>query len=91
MNKKQKIILYIVGSIVLSSILVWIAYGKEIFTKTQVLIEKKDDLFPDMVQKQWIDKFVWGLDLSGAISGIAIITGLIFIFIFRTKKQHSSE
>ncbi len=87
MNKKQKLILNIVGSIVLSSVIIWIAYGREIFTKTQVLIEKKDDLFPDMVQKQWIDKFVWGLDLSGAISGIAILTGFIFFFLFRTKKQ----
>ena len=45
MNKKQKWILITAGIIVLLSIIVWLLYGGEIFTKTQVLVEKKDELF----------------------------------------------
>ena len=86
MNQKQKKILIAVIVIVALSIITWIFFGAEIFTKTQVLIEKKDDLFPDMVVKQLVDKFIWGLDLTGAVSFISIIIGSIFYFRARDKK-----
>lgn len=86
MNKKQKVVLITVLTIIVSSLIVWIAYGTEIFTKTQVLIEQKDELF-GWTEKKWVDKFIWGLDLSGAISGISFLIGAILFFIFRTKKS----
>lgn len=86
MNKKQKIVLVSVLAIIVVSVIVWIVYGAEIFTKTQVLVEQKDELF-GWTEKKWVDKFVWGLDLSGAISGISFVIGAILFFIFRTKKS----
>jgi hypothetical protein len=88
MNKKQKTVLYSALSIILASFIMWIAYGREVFTKTQVLIEKKDELFPDMVQKEWIDKFIWGLDLSSVIIGFTLLATVILIYLFRTKKSN---
>ncbi len=86
MNRKQKIILVSFGFVALGAILIWISYGGEIFTKTQVLIEKKDELF-GWSQKEWINKFIWGLDLSGAlIFASALISGIL-LFIYRSKKD----
>ena len=86
MNSKQRKTLIVVAVVVSLSIIVWLGFGSDIFTKTQVLIEKKDELFPDMVEKQWVDKFIWGLDLTGAISLLSIIIGGVFYFRFRDKK-----
>lgn len=86
MNRKQKKILISFGFVVFSTILIWIAFGREIFTKTQILIEKKDELF-GWTQKQWVDKFIWGLDLTGGIILIAALISLILIVVFRSKKE----
>jgi len=86
MNKKQKNVLIIVSVVILLSFIVWQIYGGEIFTKTQVLIEKKDVVF-GWTKKEWIDRFVWGLDLSLLISGVAALTGGILFFIMRDKKS----
>ena len=86
MNKKQKIVLISTLTIIEASLIVWLAYGSEFFTKTQVLVEQKDELF-GWTEKKWVDKFIWGLDLSGAISGISFLVGVILFFIFRTKKS----
>ena len=88
MNKSQKTVLYSAISIVLASLVVWIAYGREIFTKTQILVEKKDELFPDLVQKEWVDKFIWGLDLSGAVIGLTILAAAILFYVLRTRKSN---
>ncbi len=45
MNKKQKIVLVVGAVLIFSALILWIAHGGEIFTKSQVLIEKQDDLF----------------------------------------------
>jgi preprotein translocase subunit SecD len=87
MNSRQKKTLVIVAVIVSISFIVWLGFGREIFTKTQVLVEKRDELFPDMVQKEWVNKFIWGLDLTGAISFISIVIGAVFYFRFRDKKM----
>jgi hypothetical protein len=87
MNSKQRKTLIVVAVVVSLSIIVWLGFGSEILTKTQILIEKKDELFPDMVEKQWVDKFIWGLDLTGAISFLSIIMGSFFYFHFRNKKD----
>jgi len=85
MNNKQKFILIITVSIILISVIIWQIYGGELFTKTQVLIEKKDELF-GWTEKVWEDKFIWGLDLSAGISGVTVLIGGILFFIFRNKK-----
>ena len=86
MNKKQKIILTIGIVLIISALLLWLAHGSEIFTKTQVLIEKQDDLF-GTTYKEWEDKIVIGLDYAGGFSAIvAVVTGVL-LFFFRTKKE----
>lgn len=84
MNKKQKITLYIILAVVLSSLIIWQFSGGEIFTKTEVLVEVEDELFGKT--KEWRDQFVWGLDLSGLISGITVVIGGLLIFLFRSGK-----
>ena len=88
MNKKQKIVLVTGSIVIVASLIVWLAYGGEIFTKTQVLVEKKDELF-GWTDKQWVNKFVWGLDLSLLISAITAVISAALLFIFRSKKKPS--
>ncbi len=85
MNKKQKWVLFIVADLIITSLIIWLAFGAEIFTKTRVLVEYKDELF-GWTEKKWIEKFIWGLDLSAAISGISALIGAILFFVLRTKK-----
>ena len=85
MNSKQRKTLLVVSAIIGFSIIVWLGFGREVFTKTQILIEKKDELFPDMVEKQWVDKFIWGLDLTGAISLLSIMALLPFEWVNYSK------
>ncbi|NJD22287.1 MAG: hypothetical protein FIA82_06400 [Melioribacter sp.] len=87
MNIKQKRTLIIAAVIIVALLIIWIAFGGHIFTRTQVLVEKKDELFPDMVQKEWVNKFIWGLDLSLVISVITIFMGSILFYLFRDKKK----
>jgi hypothetical protein len=84
MNNKQKVIFYTALIIVIISIVIWQIYGGEIFTKDQVLVEVKDELFG--TTKEWRDQFVWGLDLTAIISGITILISAVLFFLFRTKK-----
>ncbi len=86
MNKKQKNVIVISLSVIIISIIIWQIYGGEIFTKTQVLVETKDELF-GWTEKKWEDKFIWGLDLSLAISGTSFVIGGILFFLFKNKKN----
>jgi len=86
MNRKQKIVLYVSLSIIIISFVIWLIYGGEIFTKTQVMIETKDELF-GWTERKWVDKFVWGLDLSLLISLFSIVTAGLLIYLFREKKN----
>ena len=85
LNEKQKKVLIVSLSFIVISFIIWIAYGGEVFTKTEVLIEVNDELFGTI--KEWKDQFVWGLDLTMSISGI--ITAITFptLFFLRTKKS----
>lgn len=85
MNNKQKIILVSAILIIAVLLIVWSVSGCEIFTKTQVLIEKKDELF-GATYKEWQNKFVWGLDLTGAASAAVVIICGFLIYNFRQKK-----
>ncbi len=86
MNKNQKLLLSIGLIIIVASIIVWAIFGFEIFTKTQVLVETKDELF-GWSEKKWVDKFIWGLDITLLISGITILLGGILMYLFRDRKK----
>lgn len=86
MNKRQKTILLLFSSLSALLIAAWGIFSREIFTKTQILIEKKDELF-GWTEKEWVDKFIPGLDLTlGAILILGIVS-LILILFSRTPKN----
>jgi hypothetical protein len=86
MNKKQKIVLLTGVVLILAALLIWILHGGEIFTKTQVLIERTDELFGH-TYNEWEDKLVIGLDYAGGFAAIVfVVTGVLF-FLFRSKKN----
>lgn len=88
MNKKQKIVLITALLIIAVILIYWQTQGGDILTKTQVQVEKVDELF-NTTYMEWEDKFVLGLDYAGtAAAVIAVIAGLI-IFLFRNKKQEN--
>jgi len=86
MNNKQKITLIVGFILVISALLLWLAHGGDIFTKTQVLIERKDELF-GTTYKEWEDKIVVGLDYAGGFSALVVAVTGVFFFLFRTKKE----
>ena len=85
MNKKQKITLIAGLLIIAAAFIVWLSYGGELFTKTQVLIEKKDELFGS-TYKEWKDQFIWGLDYTLYVTGATVFVCGILFFFFRKKK-----
>lgn len=86
MNKKQKTVLLMGIIIIAVSLIIWLFYGGEIFTKTEVLVEKRDELF-NSTYTEWEDKFIWGLDLSLAISGVTSLVSGILFFVFKKKNK----
>ena len=87
MNKKQKIVLVIGAVLIFSALILWLAHGGEIFTKTQVLIEMQDDLF-GTTYNEWEDRIIIGLDYTGGFSGIVAVISAVLFFFFRTKKNN---
>ena len=85
MNKRQKRTIIIGLIIIAAAVIVWLISGGEIFTKTQVLIEKKDALF-GTTYKEWQNKFIWGLDLTLIISGITVLVSGVLFFIFKKRE-----
>ena len=86
MNKKQKIIFVVGAILIFSALILWLAHGGEFFTKTQVLIEKQDELF-GTTYNEWEDKIVVGLDYAGTFSALVVVVTGVFFFLFRTKKE----
>lgn len=86
MNKNQKLVLILGLGIIFLAIIIWMFSGFEIFTKTQVLVETKDELF-GWSEKKWLDKFVWGLDLSLLITILTIIVMVVTIYITSDKRK----
>ena len=84
LNRNQKKTFLIGLLLIAAAFLVWIGFGAEIFTKTQVLIEKKDELLAT-TYKEWKDQFVLGLDY--ALGFIFILSVVIFIIIFKLKDR----
>lgn len=86
MNEKQKTILITSVSIIAGFIAVWLFTGGEVFSKSQVLIEKSDPLF-GTTYKEWQDKFILGLDYTALASGIVGAVSGILIYLFKTKRK----
>lgn len=86
LNKTQRRILVIGAVVILAALSVWLGYGREIFTKTQVLVEKQDELL-GTTYKEWKDQFILGLDYTLAFSGVTLLLTLIFTFLKKDKKQ----
>ncbi len=85
MNKKQKMTIFAGFLVILIVFIVWLSYGGELFTKTQILIEKKDELF-GTTYKEWRDQFIWGLDYTLYVTGATVFVCSILFFVFRKKK-----
>jgi len=85
LNKTQKRIRLTALIIIAITFVIWLAYGAEIFTKTQVLIEVQDEIFGP--RKEWQDQFIWGLDLTFLISVIVVVVTVPLLFLTRTKKK----
>ncbi len=86
LNKNQKKTIYIGLALIIVVVLVWVGFGMEIFTKTQVIVEKTDELF-GTTYKEFEDKFILGLDYTAAISFAVLVISLIIAFFQRTKKE----
>lgn len=84
-NKKQKTALLIGLFLIVAALITWYSFGGEIFTKTQVLVEKNDDLLGTTYQ-EWKDQFILGLDYTLGFVGLSIVlTGLV-VFLSRDKR-----
>ena len=85
MNRKQKITVWTGLLLIIAVFIVWLSYGGDLFTKTQVLIEKKDELF-GTTYKAWKDQLIWGLDYTLYVTGATVVICGILFFKFRKKK-----
>jgi hypothetical protein len=85
-NKKQKITFYMGLLVIKAALLLWIVFGGEVFTKTQVLIEKRNE-FLGTSYKEWKDHFVLGLDYTLGFIGIAALLIGVIIWSQRTRKN----
>lgn len=91
MNSKQKLILMIGIILIIALLSYWYSQGAELFTKTQVLVDKTTELdrMLGVENKQYVDKFIFGLDYAGAISlAIAVISGIL-IYLFKNKRKET--
>jgi len=100
MNKNQKYVLTIGTILIVSALIYWYSQGAEVFTKTQVLVDKTTDLdkMLGVENKQYVDQFVLGLFPSGmtsimelasaaSISGVIIVLAGILIYLLRNKRK----
>lgn len=89
MNKRQKNIIMISAFLIIAAFIIWMLFGGEIFTKTQVLVDAQTDLEKELgiTHQTWEDKFILGLDYTLAFSGLIVLAGGIATFLTRTKKN----
>ncbi|MFZ2325074.1 MAG: hypothetical protein WAV89_15440 [Ignavibacteriaceae bacterium] len=85
-NNKQKRILVIGLLLSLAALIIWLGFGAEIFTKTQVLVEKKDDLFGTNY-KEWKEQFVLGLDYTLGFIGAVFVLNTFLIWKTKTRTK----
>jgi hypothetical protein len=102
MNKNQKYIAVIGIILIAIALFYWYSQGAEVFTKTQVLIDKTTDLdrMLGVENKEYVDQFVFGLLPSGmssimeiistaSIAGVVVVLSGIFIYLLRNKRKES--
>jgi hypothetical protein len=85
LNSNQKKTLIIGLLLIAAAFIVWLGFGAEIFTKTQILVENKDELFGTSY-KEWKDQFVLGLDYTLGLTGLIFFSSLIIIWRQRKLK-----
>lgn len=85
LNKTQKRIRLTALFLIALVFFIWIYFGGEFFTKTQILVEVNDEIFG--TTKEWKDKFVLGLDLTLLTSGIITAITLPLLYFTRTKNK----
>lgn len=83
-NQTQRRTLFIGLILIVIAFLVWIGFGGEIFTKTEILIEKSDD-YLGTSYKEWKDKFILGLDYVIGFIGVVVIIVSILLWKQRSK------
>lgn len=84
-NKNQKNVIQVSIILIVAAILAWQLYGGEIFTKTEILVEHKDELL-GTTYREWQDKFILGLDYTLVFIGALILIAGLVIYKLRTKK-----
>ena len=102
MNKSQKYILTIGIFLIGITLIYWYSQGAEIFTKTQVLVDKTTELdkMLGVENKQFVDQYVFGLLPSGlssimemastaSISGVVVLLTGFLIYLFRNKRKET--
>jgi hypothetical protein len=102
MNKNQKYVLSIGTILIVLALIYWYSQGAEVFTKTQVLVDKTTDLdkMLGVENKQYVDRFVFGLFPSGmasilelasaaSMSGIIILLVGILSYLLRNKQKET--
>jgi len=102
MNKNQKYVLSIGTILIVLALIYWYSQGAEVFTKTQVLVDKTTDLdkMLGVENKQYVDRFVFGLFPSGmasilelasaaSMSGIIILLVGILSYLLRNKRKET--
>ena len=84
----------------MSTLVYWYSQGFQVFTKTQILVDKTTDLdrMLGVENKQYIDQFVFGLFPSGmtsvvemssavSISGLVLVISGILIYLFKNNRK----
>jgi hypothetical protein len=102
MNKNQKYIAVIGIILIAIALFYWYSQGAEVFTKTQILIDKTTELdrMLGVENKEYVDQFVFGLLPSGmssimeiistaSIAGVVVVLSGIFIYLLRNKRKES--
>ncbi|MBS3944998.1 MAG: hypothetical protein KGZ42_05830 [Melioribacter sp.] len=84
-NTQKKAIL--IGLLIISAaVSIWIGFGAEVFTKSQVLIDKNDELLGTSY-KGWKNQFVLGLDYTLAFIGFTTIVIVMIVWQLGAKKR----
>lgn len=86
LNRKQKRTIIISSILILISLIVWQSFGGEIFTKTEILIEKNDEMLGTSY-KEWKDQFVLGLDYTLAFIGLVVSVTVLFLWRLKTSTK----
>jgi hypothetical protein len=100
MNKNQKYVLVFGIILIAITLFFWYSQGAQVFTKSQVLVDKTTDLdrMLGVENKQYVDQFVFGLFPSGmasiaeissaaSISGVIVVLAGFLIYLFRNKRK----